>query len=358
MTRIGAIDVDRLRDELAAQDFSGVVHVVGEDGERPITIARGLADRAAAIAISADTRFGCASVSKLVTGLSIARLVDAGLLDWDARYVDLVGVDWRPEAFDPAITIHHLLTHSSGFGDYFDEHGDEPYEAMWTRIPATTIRGPRDMWPLLRDVPQQEPPGTAGRYNNGAFILLGIALEELTGSPFADIAAREVFGPLGMDRTGFWALDAVVPNLASGYLPPADGAAPGSPETDWRSNVYALPAMGGPDGGVQSTVGDLVRLLDGLSGRDDGASFLAAATRAHVLNRHAAEPDEFYGFGCGVLHVGEGPSARFGHTGVDPGADVRAWTYPATGERVVVVSNVSGGAGLITRRIDAMLRGD
>ena len=64
------------------------------------------------------------------------------------------------------------------------------------------------------------------------------------------------------------------------------------------------------------------------------------------------------GYGLGVLHVGEGASARFGHTGEDPGASARAWTYPATGERLVVVSNVTEGAGLVTRRIDELLAGD
>jgi len=55
------------------------------------------------------------------------------------------------------------------------------------------------------------------------------------------------------------------------------------------------------------------------------------------------------------MHVGEGVSSRFGHTGEDPGASARVWTYAATGERVVVVSNVTDGAGAITRRIDALL---
>jgi hypothetical protein len=58
-----------------------------------------------------------------------------------------------------------------------------------------------------------------------------------------------------------------------------------------------------------------------------------------------------------VLHVGEGETARFGHTGEDGGASARAWMYPATGERVAVVSNVTEGAGAITRRIDALLAG-
>ena len=356
MTRIGGIDAAALRDELVAADFSGVVQLTGNETELPITIALGLADRAAGLPNRPETRFGMASISKLVTGMTVARLVDAGDLAWDARYVDLVSAAVRPAALDPAVTIHDLLTHTSGFGDYFDEDGEEPYEALWTRTPSTSIRGPRDMWSLLRDLPQVAPPGAVRVYNNGGFVLVGIALEELTGRSFPEIVRSAVFERLGMADSGFWALDAVVPDLAVGYLPPAEDAAAGSPEARWRTNVYAVPAMGGPDGGVQATVADLVRLLDGLTGRGSpGGGFLSPPVRAHLLARHAAEADAFFGFGCGVLHVGDGSSYRIGHTGEDPGASARAWTYPATGERVVVASNVTDGAGSITRRIDAFL---
>ena len=118
--------------------------------------------------------------------------------------------------------------------------------------------------------------------------------------------------------------------------------------------------MGGPDGGVQATAADLVRLLDGLTGRGEQASFLSPATRAQLIGPHVTSDDNDgdFRYGLGVLHVGEGPSTRFGHTGEDPGASARAWTYPATGERLVVVSNVTEGAGLVTRRIDALLAGD
>ena len=118
-------------------------------------------------------------------------------------------------------------------------------------------------------------------------------------------------------------------------------------------------AMGGPDGGVQATAADLVRLLDGLTGRGPRASFLSPAKRAELIGPHVTSDDNEgdFRYGLGVLHVGEGPSTRFGHTGEDPGASARAWTYPATGERLVVVSNVTDGAGPVTRRMDALLAG-
>jgi len=357
LSRLPGLDRAALAAALDEVDFAGVVHVAGDDDEPPLTIARGLADRSNGIPTRPETRFGAASVSKLVTGMAVARLVDRGALAWETPYVELAGDAWTPAAFDRAITLGQLLSHTSGFGDYFDEEGDEPYEAIWTRIPSTTIRGPQDFWPLLRNVPQVAPPGSRAVYNNGAFVLVGIALEERTGLTFPELMHSEVFEPLGMARSGFWALDEVVPDLAVGYLPPEEDAAPGSPEAAWRTNVFAIPAMGGPDGGVQTTVGDLIRLLDGLAGRggEPFAGFLSAATRLELIGPYGASDDCVFRFGRGVLHVEQGASARFGHTGEDPGASARAWTYPATGERVAVVSNVTSGATLVTRRIDALL---
>lgn len=324
---------------------------MGDDDESGLTIARGLADRAAGIPNTAETRFAVASISKLVTGTTVARLVDAGVVSWTDRYVDLVEPSWRPPALEPSVTLADLLGHTSGFGDYFDEEDpDADYAEIWTRVPPGTMRGPRDFWPLLRDLPQKDPPGQRPLYNNGAYVLVGIALEERTARPFPDLVAEQVFQPLGMTRSGFWAIDAIVRELAIGYQPPDE--ARGLP---WRTNVHAVPVMGGPDGGVQVTVGDLVRLIDGVAGRGSAAGFLSPGARAGLIGPHATSEDSVFRFGRGVLHVGDGPSARFGHTGEDPGASARIWTYPATGERVAVVSNVTEGAGAVSRRTDALL---
>jgi CubicO group peptidase (beta-lactamase class C family) len=285
-----------------------------------------------------------------VTGATVARLVDAGVVAWEDRYVDLVGAEWRPPAIDPEVTLGALLGHTSGFGDYFDEEDeDADYAEIWTRIPPGTMRGPKDFWPLLRDLPQKDPPGARAVYNNGAYVLIGIALEERTGRSFPALVAEHVFDPLGMTRSGFWALDEVVPELSIGYEPPTG-------TRGWRTNVHAVPVTGGPDGGVQVTVADLIRLIDGVSGRGELASFLQPGTRAELIGPHAVSDDGIFRYGRGVLHVGDGPSDRFGHTGEDPGASARIWTYPATGERVAVVSNVTEGAGPITRRIDELLK--
>src|SRR6185312_8855008 len=112
------------RDWLTESEFHGVVLVQGDDDEEPLAIAMGLADRAAGLPIHAGTRFGTASTTKLLTGLTVARLVDRGAVRYEDRLVDLVAEELLPRDLDPRVTLFHLLSHTSGVGDYADESTD------------------------------------------------------------------------------------------------------------------------------------------------------------------------------------------------------------------------------------------
>jgi hypothetical protein len=74
-----------------------------------------------------------------------------------------------------------------------------------------------------------------------------------------------------------------------------------------------------------------------------------------MIGPHATAPVSKVGYGLGVVHGGSGPSARIGHSGEDPGFSSRAWVYTASGERVVVQSNVSEGAAHAYERLEALL---
>lgn len=357
MSRLSGLDVDAYRTGLIEESFSGVVHVIGDDDETPVTIALGMADRVAGVANHPGTRFGVASTAKMITGLVIARLVDRGVVRYEDRYVDLVGLEFRPRDLDPKVTLEHLLSHTSGVGDYADEYDGPPFETIWETTPPTMIRGPKDTLRLMLDLPRTGDPGEAARYNNGGFVLLGVAIEEATGGSFPDVVASEVFEPLGMAASGYWPLDGLEPDLAVGYVPPAEDAVAGTPAATWRTNVYMMPAMGGPDGGLQSTAADLVRSLDGLTGRGPiGGPFLSDATRTRMSTVVAVSPEEKAGYGLGMVRAPEGAAGRVGHSGEDPGFSCRAWAYDG-GERVVVLSNISEGAWQPFKRLDELLTG-
>jgi CubicO group peptidase (beta-lactamase class C family) len=357
MSRLARLDRAAFRDWLAGEGFSGVVHVEGDDDEEPLTISMGLADRAAGIGIHPATRFGIASTTKLLTGLAAARLVERGVVRYEDRIVDLVGADLRPRDLDERVTLHHLLSHTSGIGDYADEYDGPPYEQIWETVPPGRIRSARDLVLAFPDVARSGDPGGAARYNNGAYVLAGLALEEATGRTYPDLVRDEVFGPLGMTRSGFWASDAIEPDLAIGYQPPDPEAKPGTAAAAWRTNVHAMPALGLPDGGAQATASDLARALDAITGRGIGAGYLSPAARARLIGPHAVSPVEAAGYGLGVVSFGDGSSARRGHSGEDPGFSCRCWVYVETGERVVVQSNVSEGTWQPFKRLDELLAG-
>jgi CubicO group peptidase (beta-lactamase class C family) len=218
------------------------------------------------------------------------------------------------------------------------------------------MRGPRELARRFRDLPRTSDPGTATRYNNGAYILAGLALERVAGTSFFTIVRDEVLTPLGMASSGFWALDDPdEPDLAVGYQAPDPDAASGSPAAVWRTNVHAMPVMGQPDGGAQATAADLARALDAITGRRGGEGYLSEATRARLIGPHATSPEEKAGYGLGVISFGDGSDARLGHSGEDPGFSSRCWVYPATGERVVVQSNVTEGSWQPFKRLEELL---
>ena len=110
--------------------FSGVVRV--ELGERVLfEEARGLANRSDSLLNEVHTRFQMASGCKLFTAVAICQLVEEGRLSLDTRLGECLSEDFP--RFDPAVTIRHLLTHTSGVPDYFDEAGGADYEALWRK---------------------------------------------------------------------------------------------------------------------------------------------------------------------------------------------------------------------------------
>lgn len=118
------MDVERLESEiraLAAEDESSGVVLIVREGADLIEIVWGHANRSDEVPVERETRFGVASVSKMFTATAIGRLVDAGELNFDAPVVECLAAQLRPRDLDERVTLHHLLTHTSGVSDYSGE---------------------------------------------------------------------------------------------------------------------------------------------------------------------------------------------------------------------------------------------
>lgn len=302
-----------LRDALAPPVFTGVAVAWDEDRFR-LRHAAGVADPASRREVDVDTRFPVASVSKFFTATLVLRLVDAGrwrLEDPVARYLP-------PVSFEvPAhVTLEALLAHRSGCGDYLDDNDPLPFEGLDVDALDTVAA----FVPLLADTPWH-PPGTF-RYSSAGFALLGLAIEHVTGDAYPDVLAREVLDPAGLTRTGFPPMDDLPPDAAIGVLP------------DGRTNVGHLPRRGGPDGGIVTTVDDLLRLFRAIR----SGALLASVTRDRMWTATTThESGGGYGLGVDLLRIdGE---TWFGHTGSDPGLSARVMASTARDRAIVVMAS-------------------
>jgi CubicO group peptidase (beta-lactamase class C family) len=285
----------------------------------------GFADRARHVAVSGSTLFRIGSVSKLFTTTAILQLRDAGKLRLDdpvANYLSWFKVkSAAPDA--PAITIRHLLTHTSGLARELPL----PY---WNdlRFPMRAE--------MMRLVPQQSAilaPDTKFKYSNLAMAIAGEVVAAVSGEPYVRYVEEHILRPLGMASTRV-APDRAAPGLAIGYRKRVPGEA--------REAEDFLDAGGlTPAANIASSVADLAKLVsqqfrDGPAG---GSQILRGATLREMHRVQWLQPDWQAGQGLGfwIRHVGS--ELRVGHDGAVPGFKSQLEFAPEARLGVIVLIN-------------------
>lgn len=315
-------------DEVArSSGMSGVVSI-DLDGEPAFAAAYGMADRAHAVANTVETRFGLASASKAFTALAVMGLVEDGALALDTPVRDALGPDLP--LIDDAVTVEHLLTHTSGIGDYLDEEADWEVDDYVMTVPVHELAETTAFLRAVDGQPQKSAPGERFTYNNGGFIVLAIVAERVSGIPYHDLVADRVLAPAGMTRSGFLRLDELPGDAALGYL--------SEDPASLRTNVLHLPVRGNGDGGAFSTAGDLSRFWRALA---DGA-VLPADTIAQMWRPRVYDESEKLRYGMGFWLDADGPGIVL--EGYDAGVSVRTRFDPGARTTVTIVSNTSEGA--------------
>jgi CubicO group peptidase (beta-lactamase class C family) len=342
-----AAQIDAFLTERTRQDrFSGVV-LVSCGGKPFFHRAYGDANRADRVPNALETRFGLASVTKMFTAVAVAQLAERGAISFQAPVREYRGD--LPGEMAEQVTIHHLLTHTSGICDYFDEVAldSASYAQVWASVPMYRMRSPGDLLPLFRDKPAQFEPGSRFSYCNAGYILLGLIIEAVAGASYVDYVTEHVFQRAGMVGSGFFELDCVHPRVAVGYIPPQEGEG----DVGWKTNCYSIPVKGAPDGGSFSTAADLDAFFTALMRHD----LLGEPASTGLLSARAAENDiRSYGYGVWIVRQ-KGRLVRFGHGGEDPGASARAYHWPEQGRTAVVLANMSDAAGEVFTRIEELL---
>jgi CubicO group peptidase (beta-lactamase class C family) len=325
------VDIEKIIED-QKQPFSGVV-MVRRDGALIHAKGYGLAHRAEEIANIVNTRFGTASGTKTFTAVAVCQLAEAGKIDLDAPIRTYIR-EGLPQ-YDPSVTVHHLLSHTSGIADYLDDDlSDEDYAALFARYPVYTLRGPADYLPMFPDG-MAFKPGERFVYNNGAYILLALLVETQSGMPYAKYVEEHVFTKAGMSDSGFFESDHLPGRTALGYLADSgDGVE--------RTNVFLLPIRGGGDGGAYVTAPDMVKFWDALH----SDQLMGKAMRERMLSIQATDaddPTDNYGYGIWITTDETGKIVRYGAIGEDQGVTFSSVVLPQHHSIVTVISNTKEG---------------
>jgi CubicO group peptidase (beta-lactamase class C family) len=309
-----------LTSETAHNWFRGAV-LVGINGKIEFEKGYGFADEEWKVRNSPGTRFRIASMTKQFTAACILLLQERGRLnvhDPISKYLTNLPEAWQP------ITIHQLLTHTSGIPEYTD--ASRMNELF--RTGAT----PQQMIDLVADMPLQFKPGSKFSYTNTGYILLGMMIEKVSGESYAAFLDANIFGPLGMADSGYDEASEILSDRASGY-DRKDGRLINADFID-MSVPYAA-------GGIYSTVEDLYRWNEGLANRkllsaESLREMFQGYPETASLHGHYGYQGH-YGYGVGVIE-------RFDRTLYYHGGGVTGFSsyilrFPREHICIVVLSN-------------------
>jgi CubicO group peptidase (beta-lactamase class C family) len=325
--------------------FSGVISIRQKDH---VLYARaaGYADRSNKIENSLETRFGIASGTKFFTALAIGKLIEAQKLSFSTPLKDCIALDFP--RYSQEITIQHLLTHTSGIPDYYDEDKAESVDNFSVSIPWYALRGPRDYLAIFPDEAMKFAPGERFSYSNGGYILLGVVIEELTGMKYQDFVEQAIFKAIGMNHSGYFALNKLPEKTAMGYVEEKEG---------WRTNIFNLPIVGASDGGAFTTVHDIRTLWKAFWGYQILPKELVEIYAQPYVKAETEGEHTYYGHGIWICEE-EGRNREEYIIGGDPGVSFMSSVNCVNDMQVTVISNTTKGAWPMLKDIDTILKGE
>jgi CubicO group peptidase (beta-lactamase class C family) len=313
-------------EKLVAEDrFSGTV-LLARNGKPFFQRAYGMANKNRQIRNGADTGFNLGSMNKMFTAVAIAQLAERGKLSFSDT-VEKHLRDYPNKPIAGKVTIHHLLTHTSGMGDYLNEK-------FYARLDQ--MKTVSDLMPLFANDPLSSEPGESWDYSNAAFAVLGLIIEKASGQNYFDYVKQHVFKRAGMTNTDFYERDQDVPNRAMGYMRVNAKGEP-DPEAPRRENISTRPARGSPAGGAYSTVNDMLKFQIALRHNKLLSQKYSEIVTTGKVKVPPGWPMHEYGYGFTISVING--RRIVGHGGTSLGVAGKFEMYPELGYTVVVLSN-------------------
>lgn len=291
---------------------TGAALAVTHNGRLVLARGYGYADQENKIPVQPDSRFRVASLSKLITAVTVMHLVEEGKLSLDQPAFAMLAHLQPPAGakVDPrlaSITIRQLLNHAGGFPE---NNGEDPMFDSVKITSALKAPAPASTENIIRYVlgqPLQFDPGTQYAYSNFGYAVLGRIIEKTTGMSYEQYVRTNVLAPMGISqmRIGQTLAQGQQPNEVKYY--PQNRARSVFPDTPvnltWPYGGWYMESMDSHGAWIASAI-DYARFVNAIDGRR-GRAFLSPASLGALTAKPAGVKDwvgqsSWYGFGVMV----------------------------------------------------------
>lgn len=297
------------------ENFSGNALIV-IDGKSTYSKSFGYAIRESQVKNTIDTKFRIGSISKPITAIAVMILFEKGLIDVNdhlSKYIPDIPVTWND------ITIHQLLTHTSGLA-----HQPEDMDTKHNLTIEETLE-------IYQSLPLVHEPGTAMSYSNMGYFVLSIIIEKVSNLPFDSFVQEEVFEKLGMFDSGGDYPNLILLQRAEGYEVNANGKV----EHAGFDNMLIKRGAGN----MYSTVEDLYKLEKAFSTN----LLLTEETLGKMMTPYTADidmgKDVKYGYGLDIVQ-NDSINMIF-HTGGVLGFQSMFYLFPERGIVIIACANTT-----------------
>ena len=293
--------------------------LVARKGEVLISQGYGSANRENDVPNTSLTKFAIGSMTKAFTAMAIMILQERGQLavqDPICKYISDCPAGWKP------ITLHHLLTHTSGIQSYTESN--LPIQTNITTCQEFELE---EALAIAKALPQDFVPGTQYSYSNTGYYLLGAVIEKVSAESYETFIQKNILQPLGMNETGYDRSSTIVKHRASGYSIDQNGDIDNTPFWD-VSQRYAA-------GGLYSTVGDLYKWDQALY----SDQLVSKETLATIFTSMVTIPNDG-GYGYGWVISKQSGHRVISHGGDLPGFHSQITRYPDDQVTIIVLTNV------------------
>jgi CubicO group peptidase (beta-lactamase class C family) len=300
--------------------FNGTV-LVAEQGKVIYKKGFGMANMEWQIPNKPDTKLRLGSITKQFTALLILQLVEQGKLKLDVPITTYLPN--YPKTTGDKITLHHLLTHTSGIPNYtsFPNFLKEIIRNPYT--PETFIK-------VFADLPLEFKPGEKFAYSNSGYFLLGYIIETVTGKTYAQYLQENIFTPLKMTNTGYDTPNVIIKNRAAGYERSGE---------KYINTNYIDMSIPYAAGSMYATVEDLYLWDQALYSE----KLLSSKYRDLLFDLHIPTGGGYYGYGWNIYEITIGKENKklkvIEHGGGINGFNTILSRIPADKNLVVLLNN-------------------